>query len=214
MKLWRPPPRWAIRRWIASEWVPLAAALDRIQVGAGARVQAWRALREHALAKGSERIELALRHVSRDGSETISRLPVSFWRQLEVPLDAFLDNPERALLRGTIKSNPLAGGEWHYFVRRNHLDEHYPAAVTSPSPEAESEPPPVAAPIAPPSARRKPGPRPEMEWRIVATREAIRLIKAGEEVPTAAKMYDFVVEKCGWEGDVRTVQKFLKSILP
>jgi hypothetical protein len=179
-RLWRPLRRWAIEQWIWHEWVPWAEALDRIQAKSRSREVAQVDLLKLIHV---EKVETALRHVLSDGTNTASRLPVrGFWRHFE-PERRWSGraeyNAEHQLLRGSFKGHTLTSGSWHFFVRRAHLDEHYP--------------PPTLAAVAPPAStavkpeqlqqlRRTPGIKPSKDWPLHVGAELVRLQRDDPQV--------------------------------
>jgi hypothetical protein len=178
-RLWRPPRHWAIEQWIQHEWVPWAAALERIQPASRSREVAQVDLLTLVHA---EKVETALRHVLSDGTDTASRLPVrGFWRHFEPErrVGSAEYHAELQLLRGSFKGNPLAGGSWHFFVRRADLDKHYPPAIpatVAPSPSAAVEPERLQ------QLRRTPGIKAQKHWPLHVGAELIRLQRDGSQL--------------------------------
>ena len=82
------------------------------------------------------------------------------------------------------------------------------------------EPEPV--PAAPPTSaseperatpRRTPGKPPTNDWKKYVARELIRIAAIDDEVPSAAEMCEWCATACGYQPDVRAMQKYLKEML-
>jgi hypothetical protein len=85
-------------------------------------------------------------------------------------------------------------------VARRDLDKLYPTAVS-------------AAASPPEPARRKPGPETKHDWPIHVAIEVIRIIRAGERMPTAAKMAQHCEDTLGFQPDIREMQRLLRRLL-
>src|SRR5262249_19646983 len=64
----------------------------------------------------------------------------------------------------------------------------------------------------PQPTRRTPGPQPRQDWRTVVAREVIRALRAGENVPTAAKLAQSCEDALGHQPDIRAVQRLLRDL--
>ena len=62
--------------------------------------------------------------------------------------------------------------------------------------------------------RRQPGPVPEMKWRTVVAREVIRRARAGKPMPQAPEMLQYCQQELDWEPGLRTMQEYLRDLLP
>ena len=87
-------------------------------------------------------------------------------------------------------------------------------------PDLEKIWPPSSPPAAPHddpatgvSPRRPPGPRAKKDWPMVVARELVRMARAGENDPTAPQMCEFLERTLGWQPDIRSMQKLLRSLL-
>jgi hypothetical protein len=61
--------------------------------------------------------------------------------------------------------------------------------------------------------RTPPGKRPTGGWSTYAAREVIRILRAGEETPSAAIMCTRCDEACGYHPDVSEMQRLIKFLL-
>jgi hypothetical protein len=60
--------------------------------------------------------------------------------------------------------------------------------------------------------RRRPGPQPKQDWRTHVAREVIRALRAGENIPTAAKLAQSCEDALRHQPDIRAVQRFMRDL--
>ena len=128
----------------AHEWAPFGDAFTRILACVEAPELADHRLYQDCL---SGRLETAKLDISPDGSETVTSLNPSDWRQLKV-------------LGGRVAGN-FEGG--YFFVRRADLDKHYSIAATTTMMAAHQ-----SDDTRPPQRRR--GPILKHQWHAIAGR--------------------------------------------
>jgi hypothetical protein len=64
-----------------------------------------------------------------------------------------------------------------------------------------------------PLPRRKPGQRAKHpEWKVIVAREAIRCIRAGKQIPSAAKFATTCQKELGWEPDPKEIRLLLREL--
>jgi hypothetical protein len=74
-------------------------------------------------------------------------------------------------------------------------------------------PPPSPAEAPPRSDRRKPGPRPTLDWPKHVAREIVRALRAGDKIPTAAALAQSCEDNLHYQPDIRAVQRHVEYLL-
>ena len=178
----------------AHEWAPFGDAFTRILACVEAPELADHRLYQDCL---SGRLETAKLDISPDGSETVTSLNPSDWRQLKV-------------LGGRVAGN-FEGG--YFFVRRADLDKHYSIAATTTMMAAHQ-----SDDTRPPQRRR--GPILKHQWHAIAGEIARRCINPKTrllEIPKierklAADMLGWCQERYGQEPAESEMRDAVKEI--
>ena len=61
--------------------------------------------------------------------------------------------------------------------------------------------------------KRRPGPQPTQDWPMHVACEVIRALRAGEKIPTAAKLAQSCEDELGYQPDLRAVQRLVRDLL-
>jgi hypothetical protein len=200
----KPKPWRLVKAWHPHEWAPFTEAWRSVEAVIGSSL--WLIQHDLCLDFLEKQLIAAVRRIASDGTETRIILKPEYWKQLKINYAWSITGWEAAAREGE---------QWVFVVRRQELDKRYPIATlrrlpsdakpsalpnTSGRPEKERLTP----------QRRKPGPQPTQGWDKAVVRELLRIVKAGEKLPTAPQMCLFCEENLGWEPDISAMQPLLR----
>jgi hypothetical protein len=120
----------------------------------------------------------------------------------------FVRHPGLPLALQPRKPDQALAGRWGIYLWGPDIEKLWPGE--SPSGDenhTESEPEKFST-LDLPKSQRRPGPQPRQDWRTHVVREVIRALRAGENIPTAAKL----AQKLDHQPDIRAVQRFLRDL--
>ena len=139
-------------------------------------------------------------------------LPPKFWEEVKVLPDPGLPiNTTKWLAENRAKKRALPDwwlpNSWHHFyLNHSQLDRHFPSAGEQGRAAAVGD------------DRRRTGPEPRHNWKLVVAGELFRQFAATGQIPTndhrtAREMLKFCYAKWKWEPSDAAMRKLLKDLL-